>query len=64
MFEPSDTFEKAFDSTHLLHHLSKLGVLREQLVDSGTGHASATSNPRHSAGLTREQLGAFVAVQF
>jgi len=33
IFEPSDTFEKAFDSTHLLDHLSKLGVLREQLVD-------------------------------
>jgi len=46
-----DTFEKAFDSTHLLHHLGKLGVLRQQLIDCGAGDAGAASHSRHSAWL-------------
>lgn len=57
------TFEEAFDAAHLLDHLSKLGVLRQQLLDVSGGHSRPTSYSLDSVWLLTEQLGAVFTVQ-
>ena len=59
---PRHTLEQSLDTTHLLDHLCKLGVLRKQLVDGRAGHTGAAGDACHTTRLSREQLGTLVTV--
>lgn len=57
------TFKEPFDASHLLDHLSKLGVLSEELLDVSGGHPWASGHPLDPVGLLTEQLCSVFAVQ-
>lgn len=57
------TFKEAFDAAHLLDHLSKLGVLRKQLLDVSGGHSRPTGYSLDSVWLLTKQLGTIFTVQ-
>jgi hypothetical protein len=56
------TFEETLDATHLFHHLSKFGVLLEELLNLIRRHARSTGNPLNTP-LLLEQLGSFMTVE-
>lgn len=57
------TFKEAFDASHLLDHLGKLGVLGQQLLDISGDNSRPPSHPLDPVRLLTEQLGPIFTVQ-
>lgn len=57
------TFKEAFDASHLLDHLGKLGVLGQQLLDISGDNSRPPSYPLDPVRLLTEQLGPIFTVQ-
>lgn len=57
------TFKEAFDASHLLDHLGKLGVLGQQLLDISGDNSRTPSHPLDPVRLLTEQLGSIFTVQ-